>query len=69
MLSCIPMTHTECEAWGWRPHALGLFFCKGDKTTDSCSGKNEWINVLRDFEQKPPISKNIEDESWLGLPA
>ncbi len=21
--------HTYCEAWGWKHHALGLFFCKG----------------------------------------
>uniref|UniRef100_A0A4W5L1Z0 RAD17 checkpoint clamp loader component n=1 Tax=Hucho hucho TaxID=62062 RepID=A0A4W5L1Z0_9TELE len=34
--------HTYCEAWGWKHHALGLFFCKGTRTTDLCKGKNEW---------------------------
>lgn len=28
--------HTYCEAWGRKPHALGLFFCKGDRKTDPC---------------------------------
>ncbi len=45
---------------------LGLFFCKGTRTTDLCKGENlSW-----DFEWKPPsISKGIEDETWLGLSA
>ncbi|KAI3371592.1 hypothetical protein L3Q82_024160, partial [Scortum barcoo] len=44
ILSCIQRTpyHTYCEAWGWKHHALGLFFCKGTRTTDPCKGKNEW---------------------------
>ncbi len=37
--------HTYCEAWGWKHHALGLFFCKGTRTTDLCKGKNEWGHV------------------------
>jgi len=62
--------HTYCEAWGWKHHALGLFFCKGTRTTDPCKGKNEWGHVSWDFEWKPPsISKGIEDETWLGLSA
>ena len=28
--------HIYCEAWRWTHHALGLFFCKGDRMTDSC---------------------------------
>ncbi len=62
--------HTYCEAWGWKHHALGLFFCKGTRTTDLCKGKNERGHVSWDFEWKPPsISKGIEDETWLGLSA
>ncbi len=62
--------HTYCEAWGWKHHALGLFFCKGTRTTDLCKGKNEWGHVSWHFEWKPPsISKGIEDETWLGLSA
>ncbi len=26
---------------GWKHHALGLFFCKGTRTTDLCKGKND----------------------------
>ncbi len=37
--------NTYCEAWGWKHHALGLFFCKGTRTTDLCKGKNEWGHV------------------------
>ncbi len=37
---------TYCDAWGWKHHALGLFFCKGTRTTDLCKGKNEWGHVL-----------------------
>ncbi len=70
MLSCIQRTPYLCEAWGWKHHALGLFFCKGTRTTDLCKGKNEWGHVSWDFEWKPPnISKGIEDETWLGLSA
>ncbi len=43
MLSCIQRTY--CEAWGWKHRALGLFFCKGTRTTDLCKGKNEWGHV------------------------
>ncbi len=25
--------HLNCEAWGWKHHALGVLFCKGDRTT------------------------------------
>ncbi len=25
--------HPNYEAWGWKHHALGVLFCKGDKTT------------------------------------
>ncbi len=35
--------HTYFEAWGWKHHALGLFFCKGTRTTDLCKGKKEWM--------------------------
>ncbi len=27
---------------GGKHHALGLFFCKGTRTTDLCKGNNEW---------------------------
>ncbi len=40
--------HTYCEAWGWKHHALGLFFCKVTRTTDLCKGKNEWGHVSWD---------------------
>ncbi len=50
MLSCIQITY--CEAWGWKHHVLGLFFCKGTRTTDLCKGKNEWGHVSWDFEWK-----------------
>ena len=46
---------------------MGLFFCKGTRTTDPCKGKNEWGHVSWDFEWKPPsISKGIEDETVAG---
>ena len=33
---------TKIELFG---NALGLFFCKGTRTTDLCKGKNEWGHV------------------------
>jgi len=33
--------HSYCEARGRKHQALGLFFCKGDRKTNLCSGKNE----------------------------
>ncbi len=30
-------------------HALGLFFCKGTRTTDLCKGKNEWGHLSWDW--------------------
>ncbi len=38
--------HTYCEAWGWKHHALGLFFCKGTRTTDLCKGNNEMYREI-----------------------
>ena len=26
-------SHSNCEAWGWKHHTLGVLFCKGDGTT------------------------------------
>ncbi len=70
MLSCIQRTPYLLWSMGWKHHALGLFFCKGTRTTDLCKGKNEWGHVSWDFEWKlPSISKGIEDETWLVLSA
>ncbi len=49
MLSCIQRTPYLLWSMGWKHHALGLFFCKGTRTTDLCKGKNEWGHVSWDF--------------------
>ncbi len=41
---------TSGTAWGWKHHALGLFFCKRTRTTDLCKGKNEWGHESWDFD-------------------
>ncbi len=55
---------------GWKHHALGVLFCKGDRTTAPYWGEDRWGHELPDFGQQPPsISERIDDGSWLGLPA
>ncbi len=67
-MSTIPRTHPNHEAWGWKHHAFGVLFCKGDRTTALYWGEDGWGHVSRDFGQQPPsLSKSIEDGSWLGL--
>ncbi len=68
--------HSPClEEEGWvqsqehHPNcALGVLFCKGDRTTAPYWGEDGWGHVSRDFGQRPPsLSMSIEDWSWLGL--
>ncbi len=62
--------HPNREAWGWKHHAFGVLFCKGDRATAPYWGEDGWGHVSRDFgQQLPSLSKSIEDVSWLGLPA
>ncbi len=62
--------HPNRAAWGWKHHALGVLFCKGDMTTAPYWGEDGWGHVSWDFGQQPPsLGKSIEDGSWLGLPA
>ncbi len=48
-MSTIPRTHPNREAWGWKHHALGVLFCKGDQTTALYWGEAGWGHVSRDF--------------------
>ncbi|KAI3362909.1 hypothetical protein L3Q82_011504 [Scortum barcoo] len=49
---------------GWKHHALGLFFCKGTRTTDPCKGKMNGA-MYREIlsENLLPSAKGIEDET------
>ncbi len=51
MLSCIQRTPYLLWSMGWKHHALGLFLCKGTRTTDLCKGKNEWGHVSWDLSE------------------
>ena len=33
--------HPHCEAWRWKPYALGMFLSKGDRTTSPYRGEDE----------------------------
>ncbi len=62
--------HPNREAWGWKHHALGVLFCKGDRTTAPYWGEDGWGHVSRDFGQNHlSLGMSTEDGSWLGLPA
>ena len=59
--------HTSSEAWGWKHHALGVFFCTGDRSTVLRRGRTG--HILSDVGQTAPsLSQSIEHGSWLGLP-
>ncbi len=46
--------HPNREAWGWKYHALGVLFCKGDRTTAPYWGEDGWGHESREFGQQPP---------------
>ena len=61
--------HPHCEAWRWKPYALGVFLSYGDRTTSPYQGEDEWGHVPGHFGRQPPsLSVSTENGSWMGLP-
>ena len=41
--------HPHCEAWRWKPYALGVFLSYGDRMTSLYRGEDEWGHVPGNF--------------------
>ena len=46
--------HPHCEAWRWKPYALGAFLSLGDRTTSPYRGEDKWGHVPGNFGRQPP---------------
>ena len=56
--------HPHCEAWRWKPYALGVFLSEGDRTTSPYRGEDEWGHVTGHFGRQPPsLSESTENGS------